>query len=89
MMLMRALLIGMIVSLSACSHAERSATTPAPKANYIASTNIETEAAAGAEWLCRHYHAEPAVLADRTGTRWRFECSSPPTWPSTMLKDVF
>ena len=88
-MLMRTLLAGAIVSLTACSHAERSATTPAPKANFIASANIETEAPAEADRFCRYYHAAPAVLIVRTGTLWRFECNSPPTWPSTMIEDVF
>ncbi len=88
-MLMRTLLAGATVALAACSHAERSATTPAPKANFVASTNIETEAAADADRFCRYYHAEPAVLVVRTGTIWQFECSSPPTWPSTMIEDAF
>jgi hypothetical protein len=49
--------------LAGCSHAEMSATTPAPRANYIAATNIETEA------------SEPAVLVDRAGTISHFECA--------------
>jgi hypothetical protein len=85
----RALLAVAVASLAACSHAERSATTPAPKAAYIASTNVDAEAAAAADRFCRYYNAEPPVLVERRGTLWHFECSQPPTWPRTMLDEVF
>jgi hypothetical protein len=61
--------------LAGCSHAEMSATTPAPRANYIAATNIETEASEQATQFCRYYHSEPAVLVDRAGTISHFECA--------------
>jgi hypothetical protein len=63
------------VAVTACSHAERSATTPAPQAGYVASTNIESEASEQAERFCEFYHSKPAQLVDHNGTISRFECT--------------
>jgi hypothetical protein len=63
------------LAVTACSHAERSATTPAPQASYVASTNIESEASEQAAQFCEFYHSKPAQLADRAGTISRFECT--------------
>lgn len=65
----------MIVTVAACSHAERSATTPAPQANYVASVDNESEASEQAAKFCELYHSKPAQLADRAGTIARFECT--------------
>ena len=80
--------IVLLLAVGGCSHADRSATTPKPQVNYIASTNIETQAATESERFCRYYHAEPAVLVNRAGTLWHFECSDLPTWPRTMFDDM-
>jgi hypothetical protein len=63
------------LALAACSHADESATTPRPRANYVASTNIEGDAMAAAETFCRDYHSTPAALVDHAGTISRFECT--------------
>jgi len=68
-------LASIAASVAACSHAERSATTPAPQAGYVASTNIESEASEQAAQFCEYYHSKPAQLADRAGTISRFECT--------------
>lgn len=69
------ILIPMVVTVAACSHAERSATTPAPQASYVASTNNESEASEQAARFCEFYHSKPAQLADHAGTISRFECT--------------
>ena len=63
------------VWVAACSHAERSATTPAPNANHVVASNIEADAMNAATRYCRYYHSEPAILAERAGTLSHFECS--------------
>ena len=67
-------LIVIALALAGCSEAEMSAATPAPKANYVASTNIEADAMAEATRFCRYYQSEPALLVDHAGTISRFEC---------------
>ncbi len=62
--------------LVGCSEAERSATTPAPKAAYVASSSMsEADARAAAARFCRYYHSEPAVPTDHADTLLRFECA--------------
>ena len=69
-------LIVVALMLGGCSEAGRSATTPAPKANYIGSSNAsEADAMVEATRFCRYYHSEPAALVDRTGANLRFECT--------------
>lgn len=65
----------LLLALAGCSHAEKSATTPSPRATYIAASNIEADAMADATRFCTYYHSEPAVLVDRAGTISRFECT--------------
>ena len=61
--------------LTACSEAERSATTPAPKAAYVAPHELtDAEAAAQATRVCNYYHSEPAVSAGQADALARFEC---------------
>ena len=72
---MRMMVPVLLVALAACSHAERSATMPSPRATYVAASNIEGDAMAEATRFCTYYHSEPAVLADRAGTISRFECT--------------
>jgi hypothetical protein len=64
----------MAAALAGCSHAERSATTPSPKAPYVASTNSEADATGEAARYCRYFHSEPAVPAGQAGPYSRFEC---------------
>ncbi len=72
---MRYLMPVMLLLLAGCSEAERSATTPAPKADYVAWSNMsEAEAKAAATRFCQYYHSEPAVPADHADTLARFEC---------------
>jgi len=69
-------LMPVMLLLAGCSEAERSATTPAPKADYVAASNMgEADAKAAATRFCRNYHAEPAVPADHADTLLRFECA--------------
>jgi len=69
-------LIPVMLLLAGCSEAERSATTPAPKAVYVASSSMsEADAKAAATRFCRYYHSEPAVPADHADTLLRFECA--------------
>jgi hypothetical protein len=70
-------LASIAVSVTACSHAEKSATTPAPQASYVASTNIESDASEQAARFCEFYHSKPAQLVDHAGTISRFECTGP------------
>jgi hypothetical protein len=72
---MRAMLPVVLIALAGCSHAERSATAPSPRATYVAASNSEAEAMAEATRFCTYYHSTPAVLADRAGTISRFECT--------------
>jgi hypothetical protein len=65
----------LLVALAACSHAEKSATMPSPRATYVAASNIEEDAMAEASRFCTYYHSVPAVLVDRAGTISRFECT--------------
>jgi len=67
-------IIPIAVWLAGCSHAERSATTAAPNAAYVAASNIEADAMTEATRYCRYYHSEPASLAGRADTLLRFEC---------------
>jgi hypothetical protein len=68
-------LIVVALMLGGCSEAERSATTPAPNANFVAFSNTsEGDATAEATRVCRHYHSEPAALVDHAGANLRFEC---------------
>ena len=61
--------------LTACSEAERSATSPAPKAAYVAPHELtDAEAAAAATRVCNYYHSEPAVPAGQADSLARFEC---------------
>jgi hypothetical protein len=68
-------LASIAASVAACSHADRSATTPASRASYVASTNIESEASEQAAQFCEVYHSKPAQIVDRAGTISRFECT--------------
>jgi hypothetical protein len=69
-------LIMVALMLGGCSEAERSATTPAPTANYVASSNTsEADAMDQATRFCRYFHSEPAALVDRTGANPRFACA--------------
>jgi hypothetical protein len=69
-------LIPVALFLAGCSHAEMSATIPAPNAAYVAPPNVtEAEAKAAATRLCNYYHSEPAVPADQADTLARFECT--------------
>ncbi|HZF36818.1 MAG TPA: hypothetical protein VE914_23710 [Candidatus Angelobacter sp.] len=69
-------LIVVALMVGGCSEAEMSATTPAPKANFVAFSNTsEADATAEATRVCRYYHSEPAALVDRTGANLRFECT--------------
>jgi len=62
--------------LTGCSEAERSATTPAPNAAYVASPDMtETNAKAAAASACQYYHSEPATPAGQADTLARFECT--------------
>jgi hypothetical protein len=72
---MRVMFPIVLLALAGCSHAEESATTPAPRANFVVASNIEAEALEQATRFCRYYHSEPAVLVDRAGTISRFECA--------------
>jgi hypothetical protein len=69
-------LIPVALFLAGCSHAEMSATTPAPNAAYVAPPSLtEAEAKEAATRLCAYYHSEPAVPADYADTLARFECT--------------
>ena len=71
--------------LTGCSEAERSATTPAPKAAYVAATNItEADAKAAAAHFCEYYHSEPAAPADHADAL-RFECIGRARGGSSLL----
>lgn len=73
---MRYLMPVMLLLSAGCSEAERSATTPAPKAAYVAPSSMtEAEARAAATRFCRYFHSEPAVPADHADTLLRFECA--------------
>ena len=73
---MRSLLfIPVTMALVACSHAERSATTPPPNAAYVAASNLQGDPTAEAARYCRYYHSEPAVAAGSAGALARFECT--------------
>jgi len=62
--------------LTGCSEAERSATTPAPNAAYVASPAMtEADAKAAAASACQYYHSEPATPAGQADTLARFECT--------------
>jgi hypothetical protein len=72
---MRATVLMVLIAVAGCSHAERSATMPSPRATYMAASNIESDAMAAATRFCTYYHSEPAELVDRAGTISRFECT--------------
>jgi len=62
--------------LTGCSEAERSATTPAPVASYVAAPNMtEADAKAAAARFCEYYHSPPANPAAQTDTLARYECT--------------
>jgi hypothetical protein len=69
------LLVSIAVAVTACSHAETSATSPVSRAGYVASTNIESDASEQAARFCAFYHSKPAQLVDHAGTISRFECT--------------
>jgi hypothetical protein len=72
---MRVTLPILLLVLAGCSHAERSATMPSPRATYMVASNIEEEAMAEATKFCTYYHSTPAELVHRAGTISRFECT--------------
>jgi hypothetical protein len=74
--LIRSTLALITLALAACSHADESSTTPRPRAAYVTSTDIESDATAAAEKFCRDYHSAPAALVDHAGTISRFECTA-------------
>jgi hypothetical protein len=74
--LIRSTLALTALALAACSHADESATTPAPRASHVTSGAGEGDAMAQAETFCRDYHSAPAALVDHAGTVSRFECTS-------------
>jgi len=66
----------MAAMLAGCSHAELSATTPAPNAVYVApSSTTEAEAKEAAARVCDYYHSEPVAPAGDADMLRRFECA--------------
>jgi len=73
-MRIHSLLASIALGVAACSHADESATSPAPRAAYVVPSSV-TDADAQAQQFCTSYHSQPAAVADHSGDLSRFECT--------------